>query len=70
MIVFASLSFTPSKSMPQKSNNKFKQKYPYVPVGSLELILIKVINNWFIGVRLGDFIFPRTKNVNKQTLFK
>ena len=24
---------TPSKSMPQKSNHDFKEKYPYVQVG-------------------------------------
>ena len=26
---------TPSKSMPQKSNHYFKEKYPYVHVGTL-----------------------------------
>ena len=30
---------TPSKSMPQKSNYEFKEKYPYVSVGSLEPML-------------------------------
>ena len=51
MIVFASLqnfvpyykSLTPSKSIPQKSNNNFEKKYPYVTAGTLEPMRLKNI---------------------------
>ena len=41
MIVFASL--TPSKSIPQKSNDDFKEKYSYIRVGTHEPMRIKDI---------------------------
>ena len=36
--------------MPQKSNNGFKEKYPYIWAGTLEPMLIKDIltKNWFL----------------------
>ena len=37
------MSLTPSKSMPQKSNHDFKEKYPYIRVGTLEPLRIKAI---------------------------
>ena len=55
MILLASLqnltSLTPSKSMAQKSNHDFKEKYPYVRVGTLEPMRVKDIlkkNSCFI----------------------
>ena len=33
----------PSKSIPQKSNHDFKEKYPYIPAGTLEPMSTKVI---------------------------
>ena len=39
MIIFALCHFkslTPSKSMPQKGNHDFKEKYPYIRAGALE----------------------------------
>ena len=48
MIMIASLhchykSLTPSKSMPQKSNHDFKEKYPYVRAGTFEPMCIEDI---------------------------
>ena len=52
MIVFASLqtlchykSLLPSKSMPQKSNHDFTEKYPYMQAGTFEPMSIKDILN-------------------------
>ena len=41
---------TPSKSMPQTSNQDFKEKYPYIQAGTIEPIRIKDIlikKSWF-----------------------
>ena len=46
MLIFDSLnrkSLAPSKSMPQESNHDFKEKYPYIRVGTLEPMHIKEI---------------------------
>ena len=56
MIVFASLKIyqyiflTSSKSIPQKSNHDYKEKYPYISICSLETKRIKdilTINRYF-----------------------
>ena len=44
-------SLTPSKSIPNKNNHDFKEKYPYVRAGTLEPMRIKEIltkNSFFV----------------------
>ena len=47
-------SLTPAKSMPKKNNYDYKEKYPYIPVGTFEPMRIESIltkNCCFFAVR-------------------
>ena len=50
-------SLTPSKSMPQKSSHDFKEKYPYVHVGT------------FKPMRTEDILTNNSNLPSKLTLF-
>ena len=60
---------TPPKSMPQKSNNSFNEKYPYDRVGSLVSIRttdILTINSYFLS-RDSFFELKKTHKIKKRS---